>query len=97
MRTKGGKMERNDLTEFNTVVYERLGRLYNRNPEYQKCVEEEKAMFEKLRGRFNEEELLLIQEYHNLTYNTMSICEILAYRQGMRDHAGILGIESKGV
>ena len=80
----------NDIDLYNLSITERLGRIYNNHEEYKKSIQNEQEIFEKLQESLTEKQLKIAVEYHTAANATISICERLAYRQGMRDFAAIL-------
>ncbi len=85
-------MNNNFFNEMQPTIIERLGNIYNQNSEYQQALKNEAKLFEKIEGDFSEVQIQTVKSYYNLAYTTWGICEMLAYRQGMRDMAAILGI-----
>lgn len=88
-------MEINFFDEMQPCIMDRLGRIYNCDSDYKKSIEKETELFEQLEENLTEEQIQMIRNYQGAICGTMGICEILSYRQGMRDLAGILGIEGK--
>lgn len=89
-------MEKTFFDAMQPNLMERLGNFYNRDCEYKQALKEEIDFFKQLEGSLSEEQLQAVKNYHDAICRTSGVCEMLAYRQGMRDLAGILGIESKG-
>ncbi len=89
-------MNKEFLNEMQPNLSERLGRFYSRDCEYKEAIKREMGLFEKLGKSLSEDQLQLIKDYQNAVYATWGICEMIAYRQGMRDMAALIGIENKG-
>lgn len=83
-------MEKNILETSQPNIIERLGEAYSRNGNYKAALEKEKALAGRLKESLTEEQMAIVEEYHTAISSTMGICELLAYRQGMRDMADIL-------
>ena len=83
-------MEKNIFEAFQPNIMERLGKCYCQDDSYKQCIEKEKEIADRLREELTEEQMILVEKYHAAVYNTVGACEILAYRQGMRDMADIL-------
>lgn len=75
-------------------ILERLSRMYVDDCEYQQSIKNETKLYEQLEKGCSEEQIKMIKEYQSALYATWGICESLAYRQGMRDMAEILGIRN---
>ena len=69
---------------------ERLGDCYCQDDDYKRSIQKEATLSEQLKESLSEEQSALAKEYQSAASATMGICELLAYRQGMRDMAGIL-------
>lgn len=89
-------MRENILDEFQSNIMERLGNIYNNNNEYKKSLAKEIKLFNQLQNNFNREQMNMVEDYQKAMCATMGICELLAYRQGMRDLASILGVNLNG-
>lgn len=83
------------LESIRPCLTERLGRIYSYSNEYKKSLENETKLAEELKSTLTEEQQELLDKYHIATTATWGTCELLAYRQGMRDFASILGIENR--
>ncbi len=83
-------MEKNILETFQPNIMERLGEIYWRDDRYRKTLEREKEAAERLKETFTEEQMAMVEQYHIAISSTMGICELLAYKQGMKDMASIL-------
>ncbi len=84
------------LNDMQPNLTERLGRFYCRDVEYKKALKRENELFGRLEKSFSEDQLQMMRDYQNALYATWGVCEIIAYRQGMRDMAALIGIENKG-
>ncbi len=89
-------MDINFLEEIQPCIMDRLGRIYNRDSDYKKSIKKETELFNQLEENLTENQIQLVKSYQGALCATLGICEMLSYRQGMRDLAGILGIEGKG-
>lgn len=76
-------------------IMERLGRFYNRDDEYRQALKVESEIADKLENTLPEEHMELVKKYQTAVAATMGVCELLAYRQGMRDMGAIMGIENR--
>ena len=83
-------MEKNILEAFQPNIMERLGEIYWRDGGYREAFEKEKELAGRLKEIFTEEQMAMVEEYNTAISSTMGICELLAYRQGMKDMASIL-------
>ena len=83
-------MEKNILKAFQPNIVERLGEVYWRDDGYRAAFEKEKELANRVRETFSGEQMDIVKEYHSAISATMGICELLAYRQGMKDMASIL-------
>ncbi len=83
------------LKDYYPCIVERLSKVYNQNEEYRQNIEKENRLEDLLEKAFSGEQLRIVEEYHDAVCATLNICEVLAYRQGMRDLAEILGIGDK--
>ena len=83
-------MEKNILKAFQPNIVERLGEVYWRDNGYRAALEREKEAAERLKETLTEEQMAMVEQYHSAISATMGICELLAYRQGMKDMASIL-------
>lgn len=86
-------MELNFFEAIQPCIIDRLGKIYNCNSDYKKSIEVETELLNQLEKNLTESQMQLVKKYHNAIYATAGICEMLSYRQGMRDLASILGIE----
>ena len=57
---------------------------------YRAALEREKEAAERLKETLTEEQMAMVEQYHIAISATMGICELLAYKQGMKDMASIL-------
>lgn len=89
-------MDINFLEEVQPCIMDRLGRIYNRDSDYKESIKRETELFKQLEEELTENQIQLLKNYQGAICATLGICEMLSYRQGMRDLAGILGIEGKG-
>lgn len=71
-------------------LIEYLEKIYNLNTEYKQNIEKESAIFGHLQKNLSDEQKKELDNYYAALCSTMSICQKLAYRQGMRDLAKIL-------
>lgn len=69
---------------------ERLGECYCQNDSYKQSLKKEKKIAGRLKESLTEEQMALVEEYHAAIYGTVGTCELLAYRQGMKDMVPIL-------
>ncbi len=83
-------MEKDILDAFEPDIMERLGEVYCQNAEYKQSLKEERELSGKLKEGLTEEQAVAVEKYYASISATMGICELLAYRQGMRDMAVIL-------
>ena len=67
---------------------ERLGECYCQNDSYKQSLK--KKIAGRLKESLTEEQMALVKEYHAAIYGTVGTCELLAYRQGMKDMVPIL-------
>ena len=84
------------LNDMQPNLTERLSRFYCRDYEYKEALKREDELFGRLEKSFSEDQLQMIRDNQNAVYATWGVCEIIAYRQGMRDMAALIGIENKG-
>lgn len=84
-------MNANFFDAMQPSILERLSRMYVDDCEYQQSIKNETEVYEQLEKEVSEEQIKMIKEYQSALYATWGICESLAYRQGMRDMAEILG------
>lgn len=89
-------MEINFFEEMQPCIMDRLGRIYNRDSEYKQSIEKEMELFSQLEANLTENQIQMVKTYQGALCATLGICEMLSYRQGMRDLADILGIKGKG-
>ena len=83
----------NDIfTALELVITERLNNVFSKDQGYKQAVQEESIAYGKLMEGLTENQQKLLEEYFNAVNATVSVLERLAYRQGMTDLAGILGI-----
>lgn len=78
-------MEKNILEAFQHNIMERLG-----DDGYRAALEREKEAAERLKETLTEEQMAMVEQYHSAISATMGICELLAYRQVMKDMVSIL-------
>lgn len=83
-------MEKDILEAFQPNIMERLGKIYSQNDSYKAALGKEKELAARLKESLTEEQMAMVEEYHTAISSTMGICELLAYRQGMKDMASIL-------
>lgn len=83
-------MEKNILEAFQPNIVERLGEVYWRDDGYRAAFEKEKELANRVRETFSGEQMDIVEQYHIAISATMGICELLAYRQGMKDMVSIL-------
>lgn len=76
-------------------IMERLGRFYNRDDEYRQALKTESEIAEKIENTLSKEHMELVKKYQSAAAATMGVCELLAYRQGMRDMGAIIGIDNR--
>ena len=88
-------MDTNFLNEIKPIVIERLGRFYNRDFEYKQALKNEAELFNELEKSLSESQFQAVKDYQNAICSTWGICEMISYRQGMRDMAALLGTENK--
>lgn len=84
------------LNDMQPNLTERLGRFYCQDCEYKEALKREDELFDRLEKSFSEDQMQIIRDYQNAVYATWGVCETIAYRQGMRDMAALIGIENKG-
>lgn len=78
-------MEEDVLEALMPYLVERLGRVYERNKEYRKAIEEENRIYEELKQGLTQEHKSQLDEYFVATKATAGVCEKLSYQQGLRD------------
>lgn len=83
-------MESNIPETLQAGILERLGEVYSRNGIYRERIRREEELLKQLGETLTEEQMAMVEEYHAAISATMGICELLAYRQGMKDMADIL-------
>lgn len=83
-------MEKSIFKAIQPDLMERLGECYCQDDDYKRSIRRESELSEQLKENLSEEQTALAEEYHSAVSATMCICELLAYRQGMRDMADIL-------
>lgn len=83
-------MAENIFDALMPCLIERLGRIYNRDDEYQQDINREMEIFNHLAESLTGEQKKQLEEYQTATCATAGVCEILAYKQGMRDLATIM-------
>ncbi|MCM1217826.1 MAG: hypothetical protein NC548_25320 [Lachnospiraceae bacterium] len=93
---KGDAVGKNFFKETEPCLRERLGRVYMNDEEYRESARKEAEYIGRMEKAFTESQFEMVRECHILQYGTLGICEMLAYRQGMRDMAEILGCETRG-
>ena len=84
-------MGENIFEELQPTLMERLGRVYNSDSGYKKAREEKNRIFNRISENFGKEQLQLLEEYLDAVSIANGICEMLAYSQGIRDLAALLG------
>lgn len=85
----------NDIfTALEPVITERLNNVFSQDQGYKQAVQEENIVYGKLMEGLTENQQKLLEEYFNAVNVTVSVLEKLAYRQGIRDLAAILGLGS---
>ena len=89
-------MDSGFFNEMQPNLSERLGRFYSRDCEYKEALERETELFSELVKDLSDDQLQRIKYYQNAVSATWGICEMIAYRQGMRDMVALTGIENKG-
>lgn len=80
------------FNELQPILMERLGRAYNCDSEYKRAREEEYRIFDRISGHFGKEQLQMLEEFCEAKSIANGRCEMIAYLQGMRDLAALLGI-----
>lgn len=83
-------IEGNIPETLRAALLERLGEVYCRNSGYREHIRKEEELLRRLEESLTEEQMAMVEEYHTAISSTMGICELLAYRQGMKDMADIL-------
>ena len=68
----------------------KAGEIYWRDDGYREAIEREKEAAERLKETLTEEQMAMVEQYHIAISATMGICELLAYKQGMKDMVSIL-------
>ena len=87
-------MENDIFTALEPVITERLNNVFSKDQGYKQAVQEESIAYGKLMEGLTENQQKLLEEYFNAVNATVSVLEKLAYRQGIRDLAAILGLGS---
>lgn len=87
-------MENDIFTALEPVITERLNNVFSQDQDYKQAVQEESIAYGKLMEGLTENQQKLLEEYFNAVNATVSVLEKLAYRQGIRDLAAILGLGS---
>ena len=87
-------MENDIFTALEPVITERLNNVFSQDQGYKQAVQEESIVYGKLMEGLTENQQKLLEEYFNAVNVTVSVLEKLAYRQGIRDLAAILGLGS---
>lgn len=87
-------MKDNLLTEMQPLINERLGRFYNRDTEYKQAIKNESELFKELEETLSKEQLERVKNYQLAICSTWGICEMIAYKQGMKDMATLIGIDN---
>ena len=80
---------------INPCIIERLGELYRQDEIYQKRIEEENLIYEKLRDELSDEQKEQLENYFIATTETDARKETLIYIQGMKDMLMLLKALSK--
>lgn len=88
-------MNINFFEEMQPYIMNRIKRICNSDSDYKKSVNTETELLNQLEENLTDGQIQLVKSYHDALCDTLGICEMLSYRQGMRDLAGILGIEGK--
>lgn len=83
-------IENNIPETLRAALLERMGEVYCRNSAYREHIRKEEELLKQLEESLTEEQMAMVEEYHSAISSTMGICELLAYRQGMKDMADIL-------
>lgn len=84
-------MADNFFDAIQPCLMERLGGIYNSDNGYKECVGMETKAFARLEESITGSQMEMVKDYRNAIYATFGVCEVLAYRQGMRDFAEIVG------
>lgn len=87
-------MKDNILNEMHPLINERLGRFYNRDSDYKQALENETGLFKELEKTLSKEQFEVVKNYQIAVCSTWGICEMIAYRQGMKDMAALIGIDN---
>ncbi len=82
-------MEKNILEAFQHNIMERLGKFTGGMMVTGRQLREKEAA-ERLKETLTEEQMAMVEQYHIAISATMGICELLAYKQGMKDMVSIL-------
>lgn len=84
--------------EMQPGIIERLGEAYNRDPEYKRAVEEESKWYKKMQESLvGEEQMRFFNGLCAAISAKNGICEMLAYEQGMKDLAAMLGMNEQSL
>ena len=75
---------------FGLAVTDRLAQIYSQNNGYKEGIDKETKLYLQLKESLTEEQMEIVDKYHAAICSTMGMCELLAYRQGMRDLYAIL-------
>ena len=88
-------MEKNIFEAFQPNSMERLGECYCQDDSYKQSMIKEKEIEGRLKESLTEEQMALVEKYYASISATMGVCELLVYRQGVRDMVGILYSEEQ--
>lgn len=83
-------MENTTFRSYDACLMKRLGHMYNSSRTYREAVRAEDALFQQFRSGLSEEQQRQLDDCHNAMCYSASVCEQLAYRQGMRDMIALL-------
>lgn len=83
-------MENGIFGTYDACLAKRLGHAYNASKAYREAVRAEDALFKQFREGLTEEQQRQLDDCYNAAGWSASICEGLAYRQGMRDMIALL-------
>lgn len=83
-------MGKNNYEELGAAITDHLARVYSQDDRYKEDIKKEAEAYERLRGNLAGEQAKAVDEYFEAVCSTMGVCELLAYRQGMRDMNAIL-------
>lgn len=83
-------MEKNIYGAYDACLMKRLGQAYNGSRVYREAARAEDALVKQFREGLTEEQQRQLDDCHNAMCYSSSVCEQLAYRQGMRDMIALL-------